>query len=79
MKTNHQRNFVQKRFCQTPTTPSVDCLDGTRVSAFGGDYSCWTRGNHGYSRDKRGAKSFVNTRRRRRDRDYLKTLDTDKL
>lgn len=78
MKTNHRRNFKDKKFHIGQRKPSYlicavgqTCLDGTRVgaSATNGDATC---GSRGVRRDKAGAKKFVHSRRRRRDRDYLK-------
>lgn len=49
------------------------CMDGTEVRACSslGDA---VKGKHGIARDRKGAKKFVHSRRRRKDRDTLKQI-----
>lgn len=75
-KTNHQRDFKSNE-----STPKgfigycTDALDGSIIVAgggFGGDYC---NGKHGQAREKRGAKKFIHSRRRRKDRDTINQID----
>jgi hypothetical protein len=78
MKTNHRRRFKDKRASRAvfgrPYFMLVlqdKGLDGVMVhaAARNADACC---GKHGMAKDRAGAKKFVRSRIRRRDRDYLK-------
>lgn len=78
MKINHRRKAPQhpkapgawKYGIGRSSFRSKDALDGTDIHAYsiGYDFTC---GQHGYAKARHGAKKFVNSRRRRRDRDTL--------
>jgi hypothetical protein len=79
MKTNHQRNFVEKKRSYSRYTIFSDgqiCLDGHIVSASAncGDACC---GKHGIARSRKGAKKYINSRRRRHDRDFLRKAEIE--
>lgn len=77
MKTNHRRGFKETRTSHDVFAHYLvislcrQALDGEFVSASAnsGDHCC---GKRGIRRDRAGAKKFVNSRVRRRDRDELK-------
>lgn len=74
MKTNHQRGFKERRKHEPKYMEgfkvSETCVSGEVVRAYSsvGDA---VAGKHGIARDRRGAKKFVHSRRRCRDRDTL--------
>ncbi len=83
MKTNHRRRFKEKRASNAVAGKGywnvvlrAVAMDGSVVEASSttGDH---TNGKHGIARDRAGAKKFVRSRIRRRDRDALKKLMTE--
>lgn len=49
-------------------------MDGGLVSASSSICHCSVRGIHGLAKARRGAKKFLNSRRRRRDRDTINSI-----
>lgn len=81
MKTNHQRNFKEtmrnnagsRSWHYNTICLKRTALDGSVVvaSANAGDH---TSGKHGIAKDRKGAKKFVHSRIRRKDREELKKI-----
>ena len=79
MKTNHRRKYKDRRGPRTVFSRYIAkevqaiALDGVLVAAMAtnGDHCC---GKRGIRRDVAGAKKFVRSRIRRRDRDALKKM-----
>ncbi len=81
MKTNHRRNYKDKRDPSVRAThgfhEQVVADDGVVIRAAGGfdvDHCC---GKHGIAKDRAGAKKFLRSRLRRRNRDALKKALTE--
>ncbi|MEM7215324.1 MAG: hypothetical protein AAF423_07250 [Pseudomonadota bacterium] len=74
MKTNHQRGFVAKphRFQGGFSTSARSLL--ADKSFFAGIGFCFTDGNRGMAKAKRGAKKFVRSRIRYHDKAALKEM-----
>jgi hypothetical protein len=72
MKTNHQRNFVQKPVPPRRRVWHISRRDRQTDSAAG---ACigndFTDGHRGEARAKRGAKHYVHSRLRARQKDFL--------
>lgn len=77
-KTNHNRNFKAKKFKSDGSfrrlsyltfSGGVVCLDGELVTACA---SIASENKHMIAKSRRGAKKFINSRRKRHDRDFIK-------
>lgn len=76
MKTNHQQGFkarTQKPAHYITFSGTAICLDEKIISSVS---TCSNLEPTGNRRDRKGAKKFLHSRRRRHDRDYLKQLIT---
>lgn len=74
MKTNHRRGFVEDNYHPKYMKGySSVAMDGSVISAWhtGGDACC---GKRGHRRDRAGAKKFVHSRTRRKDRDIIRSI-----
>lgn len=75
LKTNHRRSFIERdRRRVTNFSGKVITMDGGLVSASSSICHFSVRGIHGLAKDRRGAKKFLNSRRRRRDRDTINSI-----
>lgn len=78
-KTNHQRGFADKRLtvgqrsCGFVTFSRVDrsAIDGVGIAA---SATVASENSRSIARDKAGAKKFINSRRRRSDRDAIRKI-----